>query len=161
MTDPIAEAAAKIAAQQAEPSMLEKAMDTIHDLEAKVEHLIHPETEAPKVEAPGEALPSGTLPESTPSATTGSVISSESAEVGNVEGAAIASSVAESSTSSAQPLPETSTLSSGQADGRSKDASVGILIIDSLTAVAYYRGGCQVEILSTFNRSRRTKCRQD
>jgi len=43
MTDPVAEAAAQIAAQQAEPSLLEKAIDTIHDLEAKVEHLIHPE----------------------------------------------------------------------------------------------------------------------
>ena len=44
MTDPVAEAAAKIAAQAAEPSLLDKAMDTIHDLEAKVEHLIHPES---------------------------------------------------------------------------------------------------------------------
>lgn len=43
MTDPVAEAAAALAKQQAEPSLLEKAMDTIHDLEAKVEHLIHPE----------------------------------------------------------------------------------------------------------------------
>jgi hypothetical protein len=56
MTDPVAEAAANLAKQQAEPSLLDKAMDTIHDLEAKVEHLIHPET-PPNVEpvAPLEA----------------------------------------------------------------------------------------------------------
>jgi hypothetical protein len=44
MSDPVAEAAANLAKQQAEPSLLDKAMDTIHDLEAKVEHLIHPES---------------------------------------------------------------------------------------------------------------------
>lgn len=44
MSDPVAEAAAQLAAQLAEPNLLEKAMGTIHDLEAKVEHLIHPDT---------------------------------------------------------------------------------------------------------------------
>lgn len=44
MSDPVAEAAAALAKQQSEPSLLDKAMDTIHDLEAKVEHLIHPES---------------------------------------------------------------------------------------------------------------------
>lgn len=43
MSDPVAEAAAQLAAQSADPSLLEKAMGTIHDLEAKVEHLIHPD----------------------------------------------------------------------------------------------------------------------
>jgi hypothetical protein len=44
MSDPVAEAAAQLAAQKAaEPSLLEKALDTIHELEAKVEHLIHPD----------------------------------------------------------------------------------------------------------------------
>jgi len=107
MTDPVAEAAAQIAAQQAEPSMLEKAMDTIHELEAKVEHLIHPEDEAPNVLP---ASTSGTLPESTPSATTGSIASSENSELGNVAAAATASSLPESSTPSAPPLPLTSTI---------------------------------------------------
>jgi hypothetical protein len=89
MTDPVAEAAAKIAADMTasstEPSLLEKAMDTIHDLEAKVEHLIHPETEAPPVEAPKEALLSGTAADSAPNAGTGI-----SVEPGNVAGAAVA-----------------------------------------------------------------------
>jgi hypothetical protein len=62
MTDPVAEAAAKIAAQAAEPSLLDKAMDTIHDLEAKVEHLIHPESvpnvtpESPAIDASATLL---------------------------------------------------------------------------------------------------------
>jgi hypothetical protein len=47
MSDPGAQAAAQIAADAApsstEPSMLDRAMETIHTLEAKVEHLIHPD----------------------------------------------------------------------------------------------------------------------
>jgi hypothetical protein len=47
MSDPVAQAAAQIAADAApsstEPSMLDRAMETIHTLEAKVEHLIHPD----------------------------------------------------------------------------------------------------------------------
>ena len=46
MTDPIAEAAAQLnqdaAPSSTEPSMLERAEETIHELEAKIEHLIHP-----------------------------------------------------------------------------------------------------------------------
>jgi hypothetical protein len=71
MTDPVAEAAAQLAAQAAEPTMLERAMDTIHDLEAKVEHLIHPD--APVIET--KTYPDGTtatgvapLPELSPTA---------------------------------------------------------------------------------------------
>lgn len=59
MSDPVAEAAAQLAAannpQVAEPSLLEKAMDTIHELESKVEHLIHPNAEAGGA-APGESV---------------------------------------------------------------------------------------------------------
>lgn len=139
MTDPIAEAAAKIAADAApsstEPSLLEKAINTIHDLEAKVEHLIHPET-PPNVatvaleatsgatvsttalasegsEAPNALTvsTSGTQPESKSSAdtstTTGSATSS-GGDAGNVLAAATASSLPQSSTSAVQTLPETS-----------------------------------------------------
>lgn len=59
MSDPVAEAAAQLAAQSAEPSLLEKAMGTIHDLEAKVEHLIHPDTPGNE---PAVAAESATAP---------------------------------------------------------------------------------------------------
>jgi hypothetical protein len=93
MSDPVAEAAAALAKQQNEPSLLDKAMDTIHDLEAKVEHLIHPESvpnvtpESPAIDAsatlsdvsgqsiesassakPSESLPTEALAPATPSA---------------------------------------------------------------------------------------------
>lgn len=111
MTDPIAEAAANLAKQHSEPSLIEEIKEGMHDLAEKVEHLIHPET-LPNVahvaseamsgatvsdtvlasegsEAPNvlPASTSGTLPESTPSAgisiTTGSVNLSGT-ESGNV-----------------------------------------------------------------------------
>lgn len=139
MTDPVAEAAAKIAADAApsstEPSLLEKAINTIHDLEEKVEHLIHPETppnvatvaleatsgatvSATALASEGSEAPnaltvstSGTQPESKPSAdtstTTGSATSS-GGEAGNVLAAATASSLPQSSTPAVQTLPETS-----------------------------------------------------
>jgi hypothetical protein len=60
VTDPVAQAAAQIAADAApsstEPNLLERAMETIHTLEAKVEHLIHPET-APAVSMPANLDP--------------------------------------------------------------------------------------------------------
>lgn len=143
MTDPVAEAAAKIAADAApsstEPSLLEKAMDTIHDLEAKVEHLIHPETRpnvatvaleatsgatvsATALASEGSEVPnvlpasaSVTLPESASSAdtlTTNGSATSSGGDAGNVEAVATASSLAESSTPSAPPLPEILTPSS-------------------------------------------------
>jgi hypothetical protein len=55
MTDPVAEAAAKIEAEQktAEPTILERLEEGVHDLAEKVEHLMHPD--APAVAQPGEA----------------------------------------------------------------------------------------------------------
>jgi hypothetical protein len=51
MSDPVAEAAAQLVQQPAEPTLLETAMNTIHDLEAKVEHLIHPEAVSVGIES--------------------------------------------------------------------------------------------------------------
>jgi hypothetical protein len=88
MSDPVAEAAAQIAAQaaaQAEPTMLERAMETIHDLEAKVEHLIHPD-------APGNA----------PVAAEASVTAPATADSGNVPAATSQSVPAEAA---AAPTP--------------------------------------------------------
>lgn len=76
MADPIAEAAAAQVAPT-EPSMLEKAMETIHTLEAKVEGLMHP-----------DAAPSSTEP----------VVEAQ-VEAGNVAEGAAPSSVA------SEPLP--------------------------------------------------------
>ncbi|KAE8757325.1 hypothetical protein FSO04_24195 [Paraburkholderia madseniana] len=69
MSDPVAEAAAQLAAQQAEPTMLEKAMDTIHELEAKVEYLIHPDAEAGAA-MPGESMTNAPTAETTPASAT-------------------------------------------------------------------------------------------
>lgn len=69
MTDPIAEAAAQLnqpqdaAPSSTEPSLLEKAMETIHELEEKVEHLIHPEAVEPQ-SAAGESSSASTVDQS-------------------------------------------------------------------------------------------------
>ncbi|MFK4444651.1 hypothetical protein ABH944_004845 [Caballeronia udeis] len=52
MSDPVAEAAAALAARQAEPSLIDEIKDGMHDLAEKVEHLIHPEADAGNAGSP-------------------------------------------------------------------------------------------------------------
>lgn len=57
MSDPVAEAAAQLAAQQSEPSLITEIKEGMHELAEKVEHLIHPEsTEGPNA---ADTLPAG------------------------------------------------------------------------------------------------------
>jgi hypothetical protein len=92
MTDPVAEAAAKIEAEQntAEPSILERLEEGVHDLAEKVEHLIHPDaapisTEPVPNAAPAAAeqpaTPPSAPPASTPTGTASSVASSAASAI--------------------------------------------------------------------------------
>lgn len=147
MTDPVAEAAANLAKQHAEPTLIEEIKEGMHELAEKVEHLIHPETSVNAVseligqhddsdvhhavegvEAPNAspASMSGTPTDSTPSpvvqdapAPDVPAINSPTVELGNVAAVETASSLAESSTLSALTLPETSTASSESAEDAS------------------------------------------
>lgn len=80
MTDPVAEAAAQIAAKES-PSLIDEIKEGMHELAEKVEHILHPEvgtTETGETAAaPVEAAPVGT------SATT----SASTAESGETPGA--------------------------------------------------------------------------
>ena len=123
MTDPIAEAAANLNAQPAtDPSLFEEIKDTIHDLEEKVEHLIHPEAthvaaEPTPVAAGGadaapvaDVAPEVAAPSTEPVASAPVVEEQASTiapvEAGNAEAAsaAVASTVVEASAPS-EPAP--------------------------------------------------------
>lgn len=110
MTDPVAEAAAALAKQQAEPSLLEKAMDTIHDLEAKVEHLIHPEAA-----------------ETVPNVTPGSPAIDASATLSDVSGKSseTASSATQSEPSSTETPAPASAIGSSEPSTSTQTLSVG------------------------------------
>lgn len=158
MTDPVAEAAAQIALQEgqaAEPNGAAGALLAgLHNLEAKVEHLIHPETEAPTVEAPGEALPSGTPADSGTSLGSSGPVSTET-EPGNVVAAAVdggpvagavvadggdlpnaASAVAESTTVTASATPasgsgETLSIAASSGEGPNAGGTTATATVDS------------------------------
>ncbi len=111
MSDPVAEAAAALAKQQSEPSMLEKAMDTIHDLEAKVEHLIHHESEVT-----AGTMISGHPETFVPNAMPGSPAIADSAKLLDASGMPIetASSAKPSDTSSTQTPEPASAIASSE-----------------------------------------------
>jgi hypothetical protein len=114
MTDPVAEAAAQLAAQQAEPTMLEKAMDTIHDLEAKVEHLIHPD--APGNE-PAVAAESATVP---------AIADMQQGNVNNGQAMDVPNQVADlPNVASVAAEPTTAAVSASNADGADITKSTG------------------------------------
>jgi hypothetical protein len=68
MTDPVAEAAEKIEAEQktAEPTILERLEEGVHDLAEKVEHLIHPDAAPISTEPVPNAAPTEPAGAATP-----------------------------------------------------------------------------------------------
>jgi hypothetical protein len=90
MSDPVAEAAAALSAapSSTEPTLLERAMETIHTLEAKVEHLIHPDAPVPDADHTPEqraaALAAMNAPGNAPVVAAASVTEAATAEVPNV-----------------------------------------------------------------------------
>lgn len=109
MTDPVAEAAAQIAAQQpAEPTLLEAAMTTIHDLEAKVEHLIHPDAVSVGIESKPslESAPVTTLAPA-PEPVTGNVLVNAAPVF---EAPVIMPAIVEAAPAAVEPLPRESHL---------------------------------------------------
>ena len=86
MTDPVAEAAAKIAADASpsstEPSLIDEIKEGMHELAEKVEHLIHPDAPVPNEPAAGAEQASSGSETSAPTA------SETGAEVPNVAPAA-------------------------------------------------------------------------
>ncbi|RKE36655.1 hypothetical protein B0G76_2857 [Paraburkholderia sp. BL23I1N1] len=147
MSDPVAEASAKIAADAApsssEPSIISEIVDEFKSLGEKVEHLIHPgaesaaaESNAPAVAQPGEPIAAAAdAALSSKPVGASSVGSTESSatvsEAGNVQAAITALSPAPSSTPSAPTSPETSTPS---AEGMAEVPNVAASPAESTSA---------------------------
>lgn len=96
MTDPVAEAAANLAKQHAEPGLIEEIKDGMHDLAEKVEHLIHPGASAPS--ATGEPATAVAADQSSPAATSDAVEPIQ-AEIPNVPEASTSGTPADSTPS--------------------------------------------------------------
>ncbi|WP_433705812.1 hypothetical protein [Paraburkholderia sacchari] len=112
--DPIAAAAAQLdaAPSSTEPSMLERAEETIHELEAKIEHLMHPEGRAP-----GESESAQAAAPLSPAVTSSDVASIQSdapevAQAGEIPVAAPGVVAAETVESSSTGATEQSSLTS-------------------------------------------------
>lgn len=71
MSDPVAEAAAQLAAQQNEPSLITEIKEGMHDLAEKVEHLIHPEAGTAAAGEQSGTLHSGSVSNEAPNVVAG------------------------------------------------------------------------------------------
>ncbi|CAG4900668.1 hypothetical protein [Paraburkholderia saeva] len=99
MTDPVAEAAAQLAAtpSSTEPSLIDEIKAGIHTLEEKAEHLIHPQSaEVAQVGESAQSAEENVLIEKSTTATqsTGNLSSEDAAEQGNVAASSLTSGIA-------------------------------------------------------------------